>query len=65
MHPQKLVTVFIPSRKQCRLNVNNLLIHCAEATDKQDKRIVHRLFESGAVQVLFGLKGYNMVDSSC
>ncbi|KAK0237744.1 hypothetical protein EDD85DRAFT_555868 [Armillaria nabsnona] len=55
--PTKLVTVLIPSRTQYRLNVNNLLIHCAEATDKQDKRIVHCLFESGAVQVLLASKG--------
>ncbi|KAK0449858.1 Sec63 Brl domain-containing protein [Desarmillaria tabescens] len=91
--PTKPVIVFVPSRKQCRLTVDDLLIHCAaddkpdrflnvevadiqvhldhlrdeglketlkkgigyfhEAMDKQDKRIVQRLFESGAVQVLY------------
>ncbi|CAK5277379.1 unnamed protein product [Mycena citricolor] len=91
--PFKPVIVFVPSRRQCRLTVDDLLIHCAaddkpdrflnvddveviaphlanisdqdlveclkhgigfyhEALSKQDKRIVQRLFESGAVQVL-------------
>jgi pre-mRNA-splicing helicase BRR2 len=91
--PTKPVIVFVPSRRQCRLTVDNLLTHCAaddkpdrflnvensdvllphlnnisdeglveclkhgigyyhEALGKQDKRIVERLFESGAVQVL-------------
>ncbi|KAJ6623527.1 Sec63 Brl domain-containing protein [Mycena sp. CBHHK59/15] len=91
--PTKPVIVFVPSRRQCRLTVDNLLTHCAaddkpdrflnvedskvllphlenisdqdlveclkhgigyyhEALNKQDKRIVQRLFESGAVQVL-------------
>ncbi|KAK0203464.1 putative RNA helicase [Desarmillaria ectypa] len=94
--PTKPVIVFVPSRKQCRLTVDDLLIHCAaddkpdrflnvevadiqihldhlrdeglketlkkgigyfhEAMDKQDKRIVQRLFESGAVQVLVASK---------
>ncbi|KAJ7632741.1 putative RNA helicase [Roridomyces roridus] len=91
--PTKPVIVFVPSRRQCRLTVDDLLTHCAaddkpdrflnvedsevlnphfdnisdkelveclkhgigyyhEALSKQDKRIVQRLFESGAVQVL-------------
>ncbi|KAJ7046921.1 putative RNA helicase [Mycena alexandri] len=91
--PTKPVIVFVPSRRQCRLTVDNLLNHCAaddkpdrflnvddssvllphfenitdqelveclkhgigyyhEALNKQDKRIVQRLFESGAIQVL-------------
>ncbi|KAJ7285982.1 putative RNA helicase [Mycena rebaudengoi] len=91
--PTKPVIVFVPSRRQCRLTVDNLLTHCAaddkpdrflnvensdvllphlnnisdeglveclkhgigyyhEALSKQDKRIVERLFESGAVQIL-------------
>ncbi|KAJ7709781.1 Sec63 Brl domain-containing protein [Mycena rosella] len=91
--PTKPVIIFVPSRRQCRLTVDNLLIHCAaddkpdrflnvedsevllphfdnisdqglveclkhgigyyhEALSKQDKRIVQRLFESGAIQVL-------------
>ncbi|KAJ7741533.1 putative RNA helicase [Mycena maculata] len=91
--PTKPVIIFVPSRRQCRLTVDNLLTHCAaddkpdrflnvedsevllphfdnisdkelveclkhgigyyhEALSKQDKRIVQRLFESGAVQVL-------------
>ncbi|KAK0436334.1 P-loop containing nucleoside triphosphate hydrolase protein [Desarmillaria tabescens] len=94
--PTKLVIVFVPSQKQCRLTVDDLLIHCAaddkpdrflnievadiqvhldhlrdeglkemlkkgigyfhEAMDKQDKRIIQRLFESGAVQVLVASK---------
>jgi pre-mRNA-splicing helicase BRR2 len=92
----KPVIIFVPSRKQCRLTVEDLLTHCAsdenperflnvdvadlevhlehlsddglkeslrkgiayyhEALDKQDKRIVQRLFESGAVQVLVASK---------
>ena len=94
--PAKPVIIFVPSRKQCRLTVDDLLIHCAadenpdrflnvelselevhldhlrdeglketlkhgigyyhEALDAQDKRIVQRLFESGAVQVLVASK---------
>lgn len=91
------VIVFVPSRKQCRLTVDNLLLHAAaaeeqadrflhveaedlevhlahltdeglketlrhgigyfhEALSKQDRRIVQRLFESGAVQVLVASK---------
>lgn len=90
--PTKPVIIFVPSRKQCRLTVDDLLVHCAadsdpkrflnieeadlqphldhvndkglveclkdgigyyhEAMDKQDKRIVERLFQSGAIQVL-------------
>ncbi|KAJ7219396.1 putative RNA helicase [Mycena pura] len=91
--PTKPVIVFVPSRRQCRLTVDDLLTHCAaddkhdrflnvedssvlnphfenisdqglveclkhgigyyhEALNKQDKRIVQRLFESGAIQVL-------------
>ncbi|EEB95547.1 hypothetical protein MPER_05465, partial [Moniliophthora perniciosa FA553] len=90
--PAKPVIIFVPSRKQCRLTVDDLLVHCAadenpnrflnvelsdleihlnhlrdeglketlkhgigyyhEALDAQDKRIVQRLVESGAVQVL-------------
>ncbi|KAF5370279.1 hypothetical protein D9758_006929 [Tetrapyrgos nigripes] len=92
----KPTIIFVPSRKQCRLTVDDLLTHCAadeqpdrflnvdlsdlqvhldhlsdeglketlkhgvgyyhEALDKQDKRIVQRLFESGAVQVLVASK---------
>ncbi|KAJ7063405.1 putative RNA helicase [Mycena amicta] len=89
----KPVIVFVPSRRQCRLTVDDLLTHCAaddtpdrflniddisvlaphldnisdqglveclkhgigyyhEALTKQDKRIVQRLFEAGAIQVL-------------
>ena len=94
--PTKPVIVFVPSRKQCRLTVDDLLTHCAadekpdrflnvdpedlqvhldhlsdaglketlkkgigyfhEALSKQDKRIVQRLFESGAIQVLVASK---------
>ncbi|KAK7461038.1 Pre-mRNA-splicing helicase BRR2 [Stygiomarasmius scandens] len=94
--PTKPTIIFVPSRKQCRLTVDDLLTHCAaddqpdrflnvdlsdlqvhldhlsdeglketlkhgigyyhEALDKQDKRIVQRLFESGAVQVLVASK---------
>jgi pre-mRNA-splicing helicase BRR2 len=90
--PTKPVVIFVPSRQQCRLTVDNLLTHCAaddypdrflnieeadsqphldhltdpgltetlkhgigyyhEALSKQDKRIIERLFESGAIQVL-------------
>ncbi|KAF7323081.1 hypothetical protein HMN09_00088200 [Mycena chlorophos] len=91
--PAKPVIVFVPSRRQCRLTVDDLLLHCAaddkpdrflnvddisvitphldnisdkdlveclkhgigyyhEALSKQDKRIVQRLFEAGAIQVL-------------
>ncbi|KAG7088489.1 hypothetical protein E1B28_012477 [Marasmius oreades] len=94
--PTKPVIIFVPSRKQCRFTVDDLLVHCAadenperflnvglsdlevhlnhlrdeglketlkhgvgyyhEALDAQDKRIVQRLFESGAVQVLVASK---------
>ena len=94
--PTKHVIVFVPSRRQCRLTVDDLLTHCAadnkpdrflnieladlqphldhvsdaglvetlklgigfyhEALSKQDKRIVQRLFESGAIQVLVASK---------
>ena len=94
--PTKPVLVFVPSRRQCRLTVDDLLTHCAaddepdrflniereelekhlahvrdkelaetlehgigffhEALDRQDKRIVQRLFESGAIQVLVASK---------
>ncbi|KIY72493.1 putative RNA helicase [Cylindrobasidium torrendii FP15055 ss-10] len=92
----KPVILFVPSRKQCRLTADDLMVHCTaddqpdrflhaelseiqphldhlrdeglketlskgiayfhEAMDKQDKRIVQRLFESGAVQVLIASK---------
>lgn len=94
--PSKPVIIFVPSRKQCRLTVDDILAHCSaddkpniflnielsdlqphldhisdkglvetlksgigfyhEALDKQDKRIVQRLFESGAIQVLVASK---------
>ncbi|KAJ7271901.1 Sec63 Brl domain-containing protein [Mycena haematopus] len=95
--PTKPVIIFVPSRRQCRMTVDDLLIHCAaddkpdrflnvedssvldphfenitdrelveclkhgigyyhEALNRQDKRIVQRLFESGAVQVLVASK---------
>ncbi|KAJ8080649.1 Pre-mRNA-splicing helicase BRR2 [Marasmius tenuissimus] len=94
--PTKPAIIFVPSRKQCRMTVDDLLVHCAadenpdrflnvelsdlevhlnhlrdeglketlkhgigyyhEALDAQDKRIVQRLFESGAVQVLVASK---------
>jgi len=94
--PAKPVIVFVPSRRQCVLTVDDLLAHAAaedkadrflnieledlqvhldhlhdkglaevlkhgvgyfhEALDKQDKRIVQRLFESGAIQVLVASK---------
>ncbi|KXN91384.1 hypothetical protein AN958_00907 [Leucoagaricus sp. SymC.cos] len=94
--PTKPVIIFVPSRRQCRLTVDDILTHCAaddesdrflnleleelekhlehvrdkglvetlklgvgfyhEALDKQDKRIVQRLFESGAIQVLVASK---------
>jgi pre-mRNA-splicing helicase BRR2 len=97
--PAKPVIVFVPSRRQCRLTVDDLLIHCGadsnpdrflnieeadlqphldhindkglveslkhgigyyhEALDKQDKRIVERLFQSGAIQVLVASKVCN------
>jgi pre-mRNA-splicing helicase BRR2 len=90
--PTKPVVVFIPSRRQCQLTVDNILTHCVaddkpdrflnieeadlqphldhladsgltetlkhgvgyyhEALCEQDKRIVERLFQSGAIQVL-------------
>ncbi|KAK2464636.1 hypothetical protein APHAL10511_003329 [Amanita phalloides] len=94
--PTKPVIVFVPSRRQCRLTVDDILTHCAaddkpdqflnieledlqphldhlsdlalaetlkhgigyyhEALSKQDKRIVQRLFQSGAIQVLVASK---------
>lgn len=94
--PTKPAIIFVPSRKQCRLTVDDLLVHCSaddnpnrflnievqdlqvhldhlsdeglketlkhgiayyhEALDAQDKRIVQRLFESGAIQVLVASK---------
>ncbi|KII91381.1 hypothetical protein PLICRDRAFT_135522 [Plicaturopsis crispa FD-325 SS-3] len=94
--PTKPVIIFVPSRRQCRLTVDDLLTHCSaddkadrflnieeadlqphldhindrglvetlkhgigyyhEALDKQDKRIVERLFQSGAIQVLIASK---------
>ncbi|EAU82983.1 DNA polymerase theta/eta [Coprinopsis cinerea okayama7 len=94
--PSKPVIIFVPSRRQCRLTVDDILTHCAaddkpdrflnieledlqphldhlhdkglaetlkhgigyfhEALHKQDKRIVQRLFESGAIQVLIASK---------
>ncbi|PPQ88313.1 hypothetical protein CVT25_012373 [Psilocybe cyanescens] len=94
--PSKPVIVFVPSRRQCQLTVDDILTHCSaddqpdlflnigledlqphldhitdkglvetlkhgigyyhEALDKQDKRIVQRLFESGAIQVLVASK---------
>ena len=92
----KPVIIFVSSRRQCVLTVDNLLTHCSaddkpdlflnielndlqphldhindkglvetlkrgigyyhEALDRQDKRIVQRLFESGAIQVLVASK---------
>ena len=92
----KPVIIFVPSRRQCTLTVDDILTHCSaddkpdlflniepddlqphvdhindkglaetlkhgvgyyhEALDKQDKRIVQRLFESGAIQVLVASK---------
>lgn len=97
--PSKPVIIFVPSRRQCRLTVDDILTHCSaddqpdlflnielndlqphldhikdqglvevlkhgigyyhEALDKQDKRIVQRLFESGAIQVLIASKVCN------
>lgn len=94
--PTKPVIIFVPSRRQCRLSVDDILTHCSaddksdrflnieledlqphlnhihdeglvetlkhgigyfhEALDPQDKRIVQRLFESGAIQVLVASK---------
>ncbi|KAG8216298.1 putative RNA helicase [Butyriboletus roseoflavus] len=94
--PAKPVIVFVSSRRQCRLTVDDLLLHCTadndpdrflnideaelqrhldhisdkglveclkhgigyyhEALDKQDKVIVERFFESGAIQVLVASK---------
>lgn len=94
--PTKPVIIFVPSRRQCRLTVDDILMHCAaddkadrflnisendlqphlehisdpnlveclkhgigyyhEALNKQDKKIVERLFESGAIQVLVASK---------
>jgi pre-mRNA-splicing helicase BRR2 len=92
----KPTIIFVPSRRQCRLTVDDILTHCSaddsadrflnnelddlqphldhvndkslaetlkhgigyyhEALDKQDKRIVERLFQSGAIQVLIASK---------
>jgi pre-mRNA-splicing helicase BRR2 len=94
--PAKPAIIFVPSRRQCRLTVDDLLTQCAaddkpdrflnieledlqphldhvsdkslaetlqlgvgyyhEALSKQDKRIVERLFQSGAIQVLIASK---------
>lgn len=94
--PTKPVIIFVPSRKQCKMTADDLLLHCSaddnedrflnieladlqphldhvsdrtlvetlkhgvayyhEALSKQDKRIVERLFQSGAVQVLIASK---------
>ncbi|KAJ8517086.1 hypothetical protein ONZ45_g5700 [Pleurotus djamor] len=94
--PTKPVIIFVPSRRQCRMSVDDILTHCSaddkpnrflnigleelqphldhikdeglaeilkhgigyyhEALDKQDKRIVERLFQSGAIQVLVASK---------
>ncbi|KAF9487720.1 Sec63-domain-containing protein [Pleurotus eryngii] len=94
--PTKPVIVFVPSRRQCRMTVDDILTHCSadakpdrflniemsdlrphlahikdiglaetlkhgigfyhEALDRQDKRIVERLFQSGAIQVLVASK---------
>jgi pre-mRNA-splicing helicase BRR2 len=94
--PTKPVIIFVSSRRQCRLTVDDILTHCAaddngdrflnieeadlqphldhisdrslaetlkhgigyyhEALSKQDKRIVERLFQSGAIQVLIASK---------
>lgn len=102
--PSKPVIIFVPSRRQCRLSVDDLLTHCAaddqpdlflnidledlqphldyitdkglvetlkhgigyfhEALTKQDKRIVQRLFESGAIQVLVASKVCKHIPSS-
>ncbi|KAG8936165.1 DEIH-box ATPase [Tulasnella sp. 418] len=90
--PNKPVIAFVPSRKQCQLTVNDILVYCQadgnedrflnidpadlqphldhiidkglieclkhgigfyhESLDRQDKRIVERLFEAGAIQLL-------------
>ncbi|THH20310.1 hypothetical protein EW146_g1011 [Bondarzewia mesenterica] len=94
--PTKPVIIFVPSRKQCKMTADDLLLHCSaddnddrflnieledlqphldhisdrtlaetlkhgvayyhEALNRQDKRIVERLFQSGAVQVLIASK---------
>ncbi|KAL0957930.1 hypothetical protein HGRIS_000111 [Hohenbuehelia grisea] len=94
--PTKPVIIFVPSRRQCRMTVDDILTHCSaddkadrflnieledlqphldhvkdtslaeilksgigyyhEALDKQDKLIVERLFQSGAIQVLVASK---------
>ncbi|ETW75698.1 hypothetical protein HETIRDRAFT_460980 [Heterobasidion irregulare TC 32-1] len=94
--PTKPVIIFVPSRKQCKMTADDLLLHCSaddnedrflnieladlqphldhvsdrtlvetlkhgvayyhEALSKQDKRVVERLFQSGAVQVLIASK---------
>ncbi|PFH47664.1 hypothetical protein AMATHDRAFT_77103 [Amanita thiersii Skay4041] len=94
--PNKPTIIFVPSRRQCRLTVDDILTHCSaddkpdrflnieledlqphldhisdkelpevlkhgvgyyhEALSKQDKRIVQRLFESGAIQILVASK---------
>lgn len=94
--PTKPTLIFVPSRKQCKLTVDDLLLHCSaddkedrflnielehlqphldhvtdrglvdclkhgigyyhEALSKQDKKIVERLFQSGAIQVLVASK---------
>ncbi|KAF8970308.1 Sec63-domain-containing protein [Flammula alnicola] len=56
--PSKSVIIFVPSRRQCRLveTLKHGIGYYHEALDKQDKRIVQRLFESGAIQVLVASK---------
>jgi pre-mRNA-splicing helicase BRR2 len=94
--PAKPVIIFVSSRRQCRLTVDDILTHCAadekpnrflkvdeadlqphldhisdqglveclkhgigyyhEALDKQDRLIVERLFQSGAIQILIASK---------
>ena len=94
--PTKPAIVFVPSRRQCRLTVDDILTHCTadenpdrflnieqtdlkrhldnihddslveclkhgigyyhEALHKQDKLIVERLFQAGAIQVLVASK---------
>lgn len=106
--PTKPVIVFVSSRRQCRLTVDDILTHCAadddsnrflnideadlqshldhisdqglveclkhgigyyhEALDRQDKRIVERLFQSGAIQVLVaskaGILSFTVIDEA-
>jgi pre-mRNA-splicing helicase BRR2 len=101
--PTKPVIIFVPSRRQCRLTANDILVHCGaddnanrflnieeadlqphldhindkglvetlkhgvgyyhEALNKQDKRIVERLFQAGAIQILIASRVRNLSDS--